>query len=208
MLELGQLAVERAQTAEVAKALSDAIAKFSEAATRTRTPRNKAGKPTGTDDSLPLPLDLADQAAVLRRTLNQGEEVARAVRAERLRQARLSFRITIALAVTGLVVVGAGLILMLFSLIGAGSILTAVGAISQLCVLVALRINRDANDRLDRLAFDLTLLESIRISTSLVGEISDPAERDQAIRCLINSIGQPAITPKRAESASPTKEGA
>ncbi|NEQ67720.1 MAG: hypothetical protein F6K21_19880 [Symploca sp. SIO2D2] len=74
---------------------------------------------------------------------------------ERLRQAHLSFNLAIGLAAIGGIVGMAGIILLFSGKVSEGTVTTAGGLASNIMSIRCLKLAKDANDRLDKLAKDL-----------------------------------------------------
>lgn len=73
---------------------------------------------------------------------------------ERLRQARLSFNLALVLTATSGIVGMAGVVLLLSGKIPEGTITTGGGLASNIVSMCCLKLTKDANDRLDRIAKD------------------------------------------------------
>lgn len=74
---------------------------------------------------------------------------------ERLRQAHLSFNLALVLTAISSLVGVAGVVLLLSGKAPEGTITTAGGLASNIVSVCCLKLTKDANDRLDRMAKDL-----------------------------------------------------
>ena len=110
------------------------------------------------------------------------------IRSERLRQARTVFNIALSLIVVGVLIIFAGVVLMYFQKTTAGIISSAVGVVTEIISAVLFKFNKEANDRLDALAPDLTVLERARHGMKFIEEIKDPDARNKAIKSLLDDI--------------------
>ena len=122
------------------------------------------------------------------------------IREERLRQAKSAFNAALGLAVIGVLVVLAGVILLLVGNTTAGVITAASGITSEVISAVLFVLNRDANDRLDGLNRDLQVLERARYGMEYIDKIENPTTKDAAIRSLASDLRQVPAQGKRLNS--------
>ncbi len=116
-------------------------------------------------------------------SIAEAEQTANGIRAERMRQARLTFNAALSLAVTGTLVIFGGVLLLIVRESGAaGALTTAVGAITEVLAAILFRLNHHTNNRLDEVGKDLAAIEAARIAMQLIDKIEDPKKRDDAIR--------------------------
>jgi hypothetical protein len=170
----------------------------------------RRGEPSGEpDDSKPVvPPELTealatraesdlpgDQVAVTRRSIRQAQDTAAKIQEERLRQARLSFLVALVTSVAGMVVILCGLVAVLTGVVTAGVVTVVSGTVCEAVGLLAFALNRQANDRLDAIRRDLTLLTNTVLVVELVGGLSDKRLQDRAIadaiRVLTRDNGRP-----------------
>lgn len=83
-------------------------------------------------------------------------------RRERLRQARITFNTAVSLVLLGTLIILAGVVLLFVERTTAGVLSAAVGAVSNITSALLFKLNRDANDRLDKITVELGRLEGIR----------------------------------------------
>jgi hypothetical protein len=74
---------------------------------------------------------------------------------ERLRQARLSFNLTLTLFVTSGIISIVGIALLFLGKVPEGTVTTAGGLASNIVSLRCLKLNKETNDRLDEIVKDL-----------------------------------------------------
>jgi pentatricopeptide repeat protein len=116
-------------------------------------------------------------------------EAATELRAERMRQARVTFNAAISLAVLGVLIIFGGIALLLLrDAITAGALTASVGAVVEVVSAILFRLNHETNNRLDELGRDLSAIEAARIAMTLIEQISDLAKRDDAIRELVKDL--------------------
>jgi hypothetical protein len=105
------------------------------------------------------------------------------LRAERMRQAKVTFNAALALSVIGALIIFIGVGLLLFREASvAGVLAAATGAVTEVVSAVLFRLNSQTNDRLDEIGKDLSAIEAAQIAMTLIAKIEDPAKRDDAIR--------------------------
>ncbi len=108
---------------------------------------------------------------------------ANAIRAERMRQAKWTFNSALTLAIVGVLIIFAGVVLILFKEApAAGAITACVGAVSEVLSAVLFKLNNQTNNRLDEVGRDLSAIEAARIAMTLIEKIEDPQKRDDAIK--------------------------
>lgn len=93
-----------------------------------------------------------DARALTLRTLDAGERFLNALRQERLRQASWSFNAALVFVIVGTLIVLVGTVLLYRGQTTQGIVSAAAGAVSNIVSVLVFRLNRDANDRLDRIA--------------------------------------------------------
>lgn len=109
---------------------------------------------------------------------------------ERLRQARYTFNAALALVLVGTGVLVAGVVLLYFGRTTAGVITTAMGAVSNFASAIVFKLNKDANDRLDKIQVKLAKLETLRVAVERVEHIEDPVGRESAIGALADDVSR------------------
>ena len=106
--------------------------------------------------------DLAVRAA------DAGLRFLEQLRRERLRQAATSFNAALSLLSVGTLIVLAGAVLLFMQRTTAGALTAAAGAVANISSALVFRFNRNANDRLDRLAKGLGKLEGTQRALQLL----------------------------------------
>jgi hypothetical protein len=86
------------------------------------------------------------------RTVDDSERFLNDRRRERLRQASWSFNAALALVIIGTLIVLVGTVLLYRNQTTQGIVTAGAGAVSNIISVLVFRLNRDANDRLDRIA--------------------------------------------------------
>lgn len=129
-----------------------------------------------------------DQVAVTRRSVRQAQETAGKIQEERLRQARLSFMVALITSAVGIAVILAGLVAVMTGVVTAGVVTVVSGTVCEAVGLLAFALNRQANDRLDAIRRDLTLLTNTVVVVELVGGIIDKRARERAIADAIRAL--------------------
>ena len=115
--------------------------------------------------------------------LARAHNAANGVRAERLRQAKLTFNAAISLAVIGILIIFVGVALFLFrDAVAPGVLTSGIGAVTEVISAILFRLNHETNNRLDEVGKDLSAIEAAQIAMTLIDKIEDPAKRDDAIR--------------------------
>ena len=105
------------------------------------------------------------------------------IRAERIRQAKITFNAALSLAVIGVVIIFGGVGLLWFrGTVNSGGIAAAIGAVTEVISALLFKLNHEANSRLDEIGKDLSSIEAGQIAMTLIDKIEDPAKRDDAIR--------------------------
>jgi len=105
--------------------------------------------------------------------INNGEKFLKEHRMERLRQARTTFNAAIILVSVGTVVILGGVVLLYCQRLGAGALTSAAGIVSNIMSALLFKLNKDANDRLDKATASMATLKSIR----QILEISTPTTK-------------------------------
>jgi len=125
----------------------------------------------------------AEERTITISALNQAHGSTMALREERMRQAKTAFNAAIALLVTGILIIFAGVIFMLVKENPTGgAITTSVGAIVEVVSALLFRFNTEANNRLDEIAKYLNRIEGAQLALNLASKIENRQKRDDAIR--------------------------
>lgn len=115
--------------------------------------------------------------------LARAQDAANGIRAERMRQARLTFNAAIGLTVLGVLIIFAGVILLLVrDEVTAGAITAGVGAVTEVVSALLFRLNHETNNRLDAISNNLSVIEAARIAVALSDKIENTEKRDDAIK--------------------------
>ena len=96
------------------------------------------------------------------RAIDQGHRFLEQRRQERLRQARITFNAAITLVLVGTGIILLGVLLLFLRRATEGGLSAGVGAVSNIASALLFRLNRDANDRLDKIAVHVGALEGAR----------------------------------------------
>ena len=105
--------------------------------------------------------------------LAQSETFLEELKNERLRQASESFNVAKRVAIVGTCIMLAGVVLMWFSDVKKAGVTAASGVVINTFGLLSFRLNRDTNDRLDKLA---QLLGKVRGRKELLKKLGDPGD--------------------------------
>jgi hypothetical protein len=89
------------------------------------------------------------------RVQNTNQSVELILIQERLRQARLSFNLTLTLFVTSSIISIVGIALLFLGKVPEGTVTTAGGLASNIVSVRCLKLNKETNDRLDEIVKDL-----------------------------------------------------
>lgn len=108
--------------------------------------------------------------------------------AERLRQARVTFNVALALVALGALIIFTGVVFIFAGYVSAGAVTTGVGAISEIVSVLLFRLNSESNDRLDSITRDLTILDKTRIAMRYIDQITDETKRNEAIADLAKDL--------------------
>ena len=103
--------------------------------------------------------------------LAQSETFLEELQKERLRQASESFNVAKRVAIVGTCIMLVGVVLMWFSDVTKGGVTAASGVVINTFGLLSFRLNRDTNDRLDKLA---QLLGKVRGRKELLKKLGGP----------------------------------
>lgn len=124
--------------------------------------------------------EVATEAAI--EALDETYYSASCVLSERMRQAKLAFNAALSLMVFGVLIIFLGVgLLWLKDGFGPGLITVAIGAVSEVMSLLVFKLNNSANNRLDELRKDLSVLETARVGLSIAKQIDNQEKRDHAI---------------------------
>lgn len=126
----------------------------------------------------------------------QSWQMAWRFRDERLKQARLTFVITLVCVVLGVLILLTGI---LFSLLGRMQVgivtfVSAVGVFVEFVGAILLWVHRSATRRLDAEAAVAHELERIHLGIAILNEIGDPVVRNQGLRSLARNVREHAST--------------
>jgi len=136
-------------------------------------------------------LTQGDERAISKQIVTSAEEIAENIRTERIRQARASFNAALSLAILGLLLVFGGVALVLSDVVTAGILASIASAVTESVALLLFRLNKQANDRLDKVNGDLARLSRFRLTMDLVDSISDSRSRDRAVTQALRSLNSP-----------------
>ncbi|MFF4386818.1 hypothetical protein ACFY0G_08510 [Streptomyces sp. NPDC001552] len=136
-------------------------------------------------------LTQGDERAISKQIIVSAEGVAENIRTERVRQARASFNAALSLAIIGLLLVFAGVSLVLADIVTAGVLASIASAITESAALLLFQLNKQSNDRLDKVNGDLARLSRFRLTMDLVDSISDTRSRDRAVTQALRSLNSP-----------------
>lgn len=109
--------------------------------------------------------------------LETGERFLTDLRYERLRQATWSFNAALALVLAGTAIVLIGTALLYRGLTGAGTITAVVGAVSNITSVLVFRLNRETNNRLDKISATLGNITARRMLLQSLHHDSSKRER-------------------------------
>ncbi len=110
------------------------------------------------------------------------------VRLERERQAKGTYNLSIALIISGAVIVFSGILLLFKNKLTSGSLTSGVGAMTTLIGRNILKFYKETNDRMDSINNDLFMLNTIKVQYAIILRISDEHRKNQALDNLISSI--------------------
>ncbi len=131
--------------------------------------------------------EIATEAAL--EALNLTYDSTLEIRNERMRQARLAFNAAILLMIVGVLIIFLGVALLLIkSGIEQGAITVAVGAMIEIISVIVFAFNKDANNRLEEVRKELSVIETARVGLSMAKQITDLDKRDSAIAELTKKI--------------------
>jgi hypothetical protein len=133
-------------------------------------------------------LTYGDERAISKRIVTSAEEIAGSIRTERIRQARTSFNAALFLAIIGVLLIFVGALLVIAGIETAGVLTAVASAVPQAMAVLLFRLNKQANDRLDKVNNDLERLGRFRLTMDLVDSISDARSKDRAIGQAIRSL--------------------
>lgn len=94
-------------------------------------------------------------------------------RSERLRQARITFNAAMTLVLLGTIILLGGVVLLFLQRTTTGILSAAVGAVSNISSALLFRLNRDANDRLDKVEVGIETLEAASRKLALLSPSPD-----------------------------------
>jgi hypothetical protein len=121
--------------------------------------------------------------------IQAAHDSANNIRSERMRQAKFTFNAALSLAVLGVLIIFAGVILLFFKeSLTVGSITAGIGAITEVISAILFRLNHETNNRLDEIGRDLSAIEAARIAMTLIEEITDQGKKDDAIKELARDL--------------------
>ena len=133
-----------------------------------------------------------DDHSVTINTLTTARNSAVEYRKERGRQAKLAFNAALVLSIVGILIIFVGVILLFVKdSVTPGAITAGVGAISEIVSLLLFKLSKDANGRYDDVGKDLSRIDRAKEASDIARQIDDPAKRDQALREVVKSLGQP-----------------
>lgn len=131
--------------------------------------------------------EVANEAAI--EALDKTYDSTAGILVERMRQAKTAFNVAIALMIVGVLIIFLGVGLLYFKDgFESGLITIAVGAISEILSVVVFGFNKEANNRLDELRKDMSVIETARVGLSIAKQIDDQGKRDDAISELSKKV--------------------
>jgi ABC-type multidrug transport system fused ATPase/permease subunit len=107
---------------------------------------------------------------------------------ERFHQARVAFMIALLALILGIVLVFAGVVCIFVMSLPIGAVTAASSSISSLISALAFRFNKEANDRLDTVAKELSILDRASVAMYYISYITDAEKKDQAITDLTKQL--------------------
>ncbi|MEU4323319.1 hypothetical protein AB0F85_32030 [Nocardia fluminea] len=137
--------------------------------------------------NLPL-LPKTDQENISIQIIKSAEDVANNIRSERIRQAKFSFNAALTLAAIGVLLVFIGCGFFLAGIVTAGVLASSASAVTEIVSALLFALNKQANDRLDRVNADLARISEFVLTRELIETISDAKSRDQALNRAIQGI--------------------
>ncbi len=102
-------------------------------------------------------------------------------RQHRLDQAHLAFRVALISLILGIGLIFIGIVCIFFANLSVGIVTAASSIIPNVITILAFRLNKDENDRLDIVAKELGVLEKTSEAMNYIGRIEDKEARDKAI---------------------------
>lgn len=130
--------------------------------------------------SLQSTLAMGEQRAIARQTLQNTEDFAVAIKAERLRQAKRSFNLAMTLASLGVILVFFTAAATVWGSASSAVISSVSAGISEIVAVLLFRLNKQTNDRLDELQEDTASISKLRITMSVIEGIADQRTRERA----------------------------
>jgi hypothetical protein len=106
-------------------------------------------------------------------------------RQERLSQAHITFAAAFIALITGTVLVFIALICIYTASLPVGAATVVASLISDIISALAFRFNKEANERLDSVTRELSILDRTELATRYIGYISHTEAKDRAITDLI-----------------------
>ncbi len=107
---------------------------------------------------------------------------------ERLKQAQLAFIVALTALIIGIILVFLGVACIFLISLPVGAVTAASSSISSIISALAFRFNKEANDRLDTVGRELSILERVNVAMRYIGYISDAEKKDQAITDLTKQL--------------------
>ena len=200
---LGRLSSAELQTAlwEPVKRILDGRVQMRSDLGQSQMPPDSPGSPSvevepgirlaGLLTSVEGDLTQGDERAISKQIITSAEGIAENIRTERIRQARTSFNAALSMAIAGLLFVFAGVALVLADIVTAGVLASVASAVTESAALLLFRLNKQANDRLDKVNGDLARLSRFQLTMDLLDSISDARSRDRAVTQALRSLNSP-----------------
>lgn len=114
---------------------------------------------------------------------------------ERIRQARQSFNIASIILIIGLIALFLGIIIAFLGLMPQGITVAAIGTAFEALGAIILKLNKDANDRIDKLGERANCMKNTLVALEITQRLSRKYLKDQAtmeiIRDIMENCGQP-----------------
>lgn len=107
---------------------------------------------------------------------------------ERLKQAQLAFIAALTALIIGIILVFLGVACIFLVSLPLGAVTAASSSISSIVSALAFKFNKEANDRLDTVSRELSVLERVDLAMRYIGYISDTEKKDQAITDLTKQL--------------------
>lgn len=109
-------------------------------------------------------------------------------RQERLKQARLTFYLSIYSLIFGVIVVLIGIVLLFTINVSVGTVTSAIGLMSNFISLLIFKLNKESNDRLDLLSDKLAIFDKTALTLQVLKQFTDTKVKDKALKIIIADL--------------------